>query len=488
MSQVIEKPSEIRALDDGSETEDETEAIAKRKEAELGNLSLSGDLSCVICLNLLKHPYTIVPCLHTFDKECLSEWWRSNSNCPSCKEESKSARFSFQINSIMGYHREVKRRRLAPEASESQPEKNSGSRTSEEIFPFGRGGEPAPVDEDSDHEGDNSDLDLDQADEGEEIPVLPPAIIPVEVGSLQPCPCCVQDNTTGYHCEVPMTIIPPDENLPPLRRGEARLSVIDSTTMQFRSDTAAAHRHCDTCTAYVPVNNAPVQCQVCKIYTCAPLDEDGCPRASRIGVWDPVILNRYDDVHLRIAFPNVTDFGQIWEWCEPPLYHNLSERSRFVAYMTGGQRSPQEVLIDFENSLKRWLLQQSRVPPRRQRDSDAIVESVNVIADRIAASNRPALARGTALGPAAPDPETERHWRVCYQCIMTNAKPHFFRWWSQERATGQLDPAVMALDHCWYGRECRTQTHNHNHASRYNHICDNTSMARGRHRAQAGPP
>lgn len=36
-----------------------------------------------------------------------------------------------------------------------------------------------------------------------------------------------------------------------------------------------------------------------------------------------------------------------------------------------------------------------------------------------------------------------------------------------------LPREVAERQDCWYGRECRTQTHNLNHAKRLNHICEN---------------
>lgn len=125
-----------------------------------------------------------------------------------------------------------------------------------------------------------------------------------------------------------------------------------------------------------------------------------------------------------MTFSPVTDFSQLWNWCEYPLASNNAERARFVRFMTSGTRTPAEVQADFERSVKRWLLQQSRLPPRRQRDSDSTREdTINVLADRIASSSDNRVSRGAdTLDSEAPDPETELHWRVCTQCVMTTAR------------------------------------------------------------------
>jgi hypothetical protein len=191
----------------------------------------------------------------------------------------------------------------------------------------------------------------------------------------------------------------------------------------------------------------------------------------------------------------ITNFSQLWNWCEHPLASNTSERARFLNFMSSGTRTPNEAHIEFEESVKRWLAQQSRAPPRRQRDSDnAETDTINVIADRLARESQPnEQHEGPADGSeprldAAVGDHVEPNWRVCLQCLMTTARcllpfmflmlealtpfrkrSHFYRWWSNERATGDIDrtnipaaymPVIFAnscyiatiasLDHCWY--------------------------------------
>jgi E3 ubiquitin-protein ligase CHFR len=42
----------------------------------------------------------------------------------------------------------------------------------------------------------------------------------------------------------------------------------------------------------------------------------------------------------------------------------------------------------------------------------------------------------------------------------------------------ELPSRARGRDNCWYGRECRTQTHNAEHARKLNHICENTRKNR----------
>jgi len=306
-------------------------------------------------------------------------------------------------------------------------------------------------------------------------------------------------NNTGYACTTPIPQPVVDEATAtgvvptPPSREDARTALVDPVTGQFRSLAAKQHRHCDSCTTYVPASGLPVQCQICKIYTCREINPNGCPRSAPGGVLDPIILVALQDVNLQMRRrAQITNFSQLWNWCEHPLASNTSERTRFLNYMSSGTRTPNEAHTEFEESVKRWLAQQSRAPPRRQRDSDnAETDTINVIADRLARESQPNEQHEGPADISVPDLDAgvgdqgEPNWRVCQQCLMTTARSHFYRWWSNERAVGNIDPTIAGLDHCWYGRECRTQTHNANHASRYNHVCENTSVARGRASAQA---
>eukprot|EP01156_Anaeramoeba_ignava_P000572 Anaeramoba_ignava/a107418_5.p1 GENE.a107418_5~~a107418_5.p1 ORF type:complete len:123 (+),score=28.96 a107418_5:37-405(+) len=38
----------------------------------------------------------------------------------------------------------------------------------------------------------------------------------------------------------------------------------------------------------------------------------------------------------------------------------------------------------------------------------------------------------------------------------------------------KIDDQFPKRDNCWYGRNCRTQTHKLSHCQRYNHICEQT--------------
>lgn len=69
---------------------------------------------------------------------------------------------------------------------------------------------------------------------------------------------------------------------------------------------------------------------------------------------------------------------------------------------------------------------------------------------------------------------------TCYLCMLPVLKCNFVSWWIHEReSTGYVDNRVK----CWYGRGCRTQVHNPEHAARLVHACDETPAGRRRNDA-----
>lgn len=71
---------------------------------------------------------------------------------------------------------------------------------------------------------------------------------------------------------------------------------------------------------------------------------------------------------------------------------------------------------------------------------------------------------------------------ACQPCTVQALRANFVSWWIHEReSTGYVDNRTR----CWYGRGCRTQVHNPDHARRLVHACDETPAV-GR-RAHAPP-
>ena len=64
--------------------------------------ALPEELTCSICMKVLRQPYMINCCEQSFCKECLSKWTRRNSSCPHCRSTDFSTIFRKQMNRRVG--------------------------------------------------------------------------------------------------------------------------------------------------------------------------------------------------------------------------------------------------------------------------------------------------------------------------------------------------------------------------------------------------
>ncbi|KAK7694337.1 hypothetical protein QCA50_001520 [Cerrena zonata] len=70
------------------------------------------------------------------------------------------------------------------------------------------------------------------------------------------------------------------------------------------------------------------------------------------------------------------------------------------------------------------------------------------------------------------DAENTENWDKtkwhCLDCVHIFLKQRAWKWWYQQK---QEQPGYQAVDDCWYGYNCRTQTHKWAHAQKLNHLC-----------------
>ena len=64
--------------------------------------ALPEELTCSICMKVLREPHMVNCCEQTFCKECLSKWSRRNSTCPHCRSTDFSTVFRKQMNRKVG--------------------------------------------------------------------------------------------------------------------------------------------------------------------------------------------------------------------------------------------------------------------------------------------------------------------------------------------------------------------------------------------------
>ena len=64
--------------------------------------SVANEIECTICIDLFKNPHLLVPCLHTFCKECIDRVSATGENkCPMCRQDFLQTRQNFALLSIV---------------------------------------------------------------------------------------------------------------------------------------------------------------------------------------------------------------------------------------------------------------------------------------------------------------------------------------------------------------------------------------------------
>jgi len=62
---------------------------------------------------------------------------------------------------------------------------------------------------------------------------------------------------------------------------------------------------------------------------------------------------------------------------------------------------------------------------------------------------------------------------VCKECATEVFRELCYTYREREVQNADLPAFAQNRANCWYGKECRSQTHNEQHARRLNHICEN---------------
>ncbi|CAE6478406.1 unnamed protein product [Rhizoctonia solani] len=315
------------------------------EESQISTFSIDDEISCGICLGVLESPYTVIPCLHTFDRDCLLGWWQRNDTwhpsgytCPIPIPEPTEAVKDSEAQDYLNGRRAI-------------IEPGRGNRR----IPFAEGLHNAPG---AEH--------------------LFTAELKAEINRA---------------CE--------------------------------------EHVACLRCASYLPRNwpgRAQSICKGCGDATCEAFDQIGCPQV----MWNS-FLTPFNEVG------NTLDPGILWERVSgmyPHFFRNLTERQRFLDRLAANNITPSSVTQE--------------------------------------------LLREAGHGDAD---------YFCSVCIGSTVQNGFAESWRRKIENGEVPlpgthslflplatsahlAQVPNLSNCWYGRDCRTQSHNVAHATRLNHDCD----------------
>ncbi|KAG9049797.1 hypothetical protein FS837_009097 [Tulasnella sp. UAMH 9824] len=451
---------------------------------------MEDQLSCGICLSVMDNPFLVLPCMHSYCRECLDHWWQNQANCPICKQRSQLAKHNFHLANIIDQFRRdanrVSRRQLDDSARE-------------DLYPRGRRPHMlAPMSLPSTQSQSQSQGPLlfdavlmipsfgsagmgTQSQSQANVPQPLPDTLPG--GNLVfPCPSCYPENNTGYRCPDP--IHPPTMDqiqaeqqayrpggtpIRPPGRGESRVGLQAAVINQLPG--ATSHTQCAGCSTYIPAGWHPERqkCGDCDIPLCSLYDPQGCPNGFRLLPRNALSGGTIDAHHL-------------WQHTPPHIRANTDEEYRFSQYIQSGHLSIDTVL---EHLFQMKLDTEKAAGRRNLPNGGQVDEDDGAYDDEVQELDRRCEARWGA----------QAHF--CDDSVTSIIHEMFFVWWmnqvnilknaqAQRPGVGQAvgrffgmagnggQPQVPGFpDDCWYGFECRTQR-NPGHASRYNHICHNT--------------
>jgi E3 ubiquitin-protein ligase CHFR len=63
--------------------------------------SISDEMTCGICIEVIHECVTLMPCLHNFCGGCFSDWMKRSQQCPKCRDPVSEARRNVTLNNII---------------------------------------------------------------------------------------------------------------------------------------------------------------------------------------------------------------------------------------------------------------------------------------------------------------------------------------------------------------------------------------------------
>jgi E3 ubiquitin-protein ligase CHFR len=239
----------------------------------------------------------------------------------------------------------------------------------------------------------------------------------------------------------------------------------DSDNEDSDEDTPVHHHHRNRLAPFNPPFAVQVLCRECA--TANPIDNFQCTQfqvhvnctacRTMMPVRDNLPPERTQQCRMCLAYFCNLYFGS--PMCGTQGLHKLSER-------TDVQVIPSHCLSN--NQYEREILL-------------ANMRQNNTTPQQVYNTCMTELRNGTYHVGRERQPMIDTHGNdavLCRNCTMTVFSDLVFDY-RKSIPQDQLPRSVTGRADCWYGRDCRTQSHNSRHASSFNHACDNTSHQRG---------
>ncbi|XP_066018699.1 E3 ubiquitin-protein ligase CHFR isoform X4 [Pocillopora verrucosa] len=421
--------------------ESEEGASSSKKPELLPHNSIADTLLCSICQDIFHDCVSLQPCIHSFCAACYSQWMDRSNECPTCRKKVERISKNHIINNLVeAFLKEHPERRRT---EEELREMDSNNKITEDmlrpkhirgLFASSSFGE-----DDDDGESDVSSASgVDDSSESDDPDRIRGAtFMPSSFGGLFEFSSLIRSVPTncrlcpGYISPTTLTamastasegastsVTPPDYTCTP-----DQIHILCQCCLQ-----PMPHRWPDSMTASIPAQ----KCSVCQKAFCHLLW--GCHGSGCLGC-----LNKFKDF-------------------------NIGDNTFLVIINNNPYES--KILKDYlteQNICEKDLLQKCVL----KLDSEEYTTVVDVrqksIGDQV----------WFRLAQDAASHDINSESVLCYRCALRNFKELAYQF-RRDIPMDQLPETVHRRADCYWGKHCRTQRTKPLHASRFNHICEQT--------------
>ncbi|XP_078362422.1 E3 ubiquitin-protein ligase CHFR-like isoform X2 [Oculina patagonica] len=417
--------SETGHTDEGPELKkkhQEDETLEGKKPDLPAHNSIADTLLCSICQDIFHDCVSLQPCIHSFCAACYSQWMDRSNDCPSCRKKVERISKNHIINNLVeAFLKEHPERRRSEEELREMDSKNKitedmlkPKRTTRGLF-----GSPSFIIDDDDDEEDEDDEDEDYSDDSDrEDDLVGVAVMPSSLGGLFGF---ASSRPVPTSCRLCPGYISPAT--PSCSASTSEGSSTSVTPPDFTCTPGQIHILCQCCIQPMPhswpdtmTGRVPAQkCSICLKHFCHLLW--GCRRASGC----QGCLNKFTDFKF-----GENDLLSI-------INNNRYESQILKDYLIKESLSEQDLL-------QRCLL---KLNSKEYTTVDGASHDIN---------------SSTVL---------------CYRCGLRNFQELAYQF-RRDIPRDKLPESVLSRVDCYWGKNCRTQKTKPLHASRFNHICEQT--------------
>ncbi|XP_065055437.1 E3 ubiquitin-protein ligase CHFR-like [Rhopilema esculentum] len=389
------------------------------------------NLTCGICQDIFHECVSVQPCMHSFCAACYSGWMSQSKICPTCRKSVKQVGKNHILNNLVAAF--LKKHPECQRAKEELDEMNKKDlikgQTVKVQNAFGddshfNASQDYDLEEDEDEDYEDDDYE-DNDDDDDDLtvafhqPAIPYPHILARVPSLfsRPadarCRQCPNFNSQSNSSQG-NNDVPAAGFTCSLNQVHILCSCCNQCFPDRRGTVLSAKKAGAASNASQPSEkiNMDIQCTACGRLYCNLYW--GCRKPGCLGC-----LNKFEDFNFGAA-------------CLSRILNNN----------------------EFESTvLKNYLAQKSI----------GVKDLLKICVEKLQSKE--------FVCPSRPD--LTANDIVCFSCGLRYFKELTYQYRSHI-PEGELPVEVMRRDKCYWGKNCRTQQHNNNHASRFNHICEQT--------------